>query len=146
MGNSMRKTFAILMLAICLFGCVQTYSRSFTGSFIGLSPSELSSQLEGIAKERGFSLLGTRKNHGGYSSIDEYERKDAVSQKRLAIGIYLKESSKKEDETEILFTVGALGWEEETKKLVDKDFESLVSKVEAHFGEKLTITKKSESW
>jgi len=144
--SRMHRISAMLLLSVCLFGCVQTYSRSFTGTLIGLSPSELSPRLGGIVKERGFSLLGSRENQSGYSSIDEYERRDAVSQKRIAIGIYFKEGSQKEITTEMRLTVDVLGWEEETKKLVNEDFDSLLAMVETHFSEQVRISKKSEPW
>ncbi len=63
----------------------------------------------------------------------------------ISIGIYLKEI-KESEKIDILFTVGTLGWEEETKRLVDEDFESITSKIEARFGEKLKIKKKSAQW
>ncbi len=139
-----RRIYLLLLPLILLVGCVESYQRYLEAIYIGGDSADVLTLLDKTLREEGFSLLGTRKGRD-YTVVSNFTRYDSSISKDIRLDIYLRDGKVKGENTEILFTVGAQGWSDATKHSVDKEFESLVDKIEARLGAQLRVIRKSES-
>ncbi len=135
------KLIIVTSLAVVfLTGFVQMYIRTVTATLTESNYREIFSILDNVIQEQGYSLLGIREHEHGYSLVSEYIGHNSLK-KRVAIGVYVSENS-----DEIVITVRSMGWAEDTKMIVNEQFDRLLSSIENLLGGKLKIIKKSEPW